>query len=178
MKRVTCVLALVLMVALCVPNAAFAKPVDQAGQTGQAEQGDNPGQDGQIEDGDNPGQEASGGKESCNLWKKIKAWMKAKAEKDAALLEKLMLIAKKDLEMCLSTMSGKGSCAKNIIPAVGHLNHALKALKDGKPPRHLKKAYKHLQKRISHAKFYIVMFNFDEASQRVESALEVIGELN
>ncbi len=152
-------------------------PADQNDQAGQVGQGDDAGQSDQAGQADQvPGQ-----KKGCGLWqfiKKLFAKDPAKEAKQAELLKKLLVLADKDLELALNTLAGKEKSYKKVIPAVGHLNHALSALGKAHPPKHLKPAFKQLSKRISHAKFYLVAFDFEEASARIESAKDYIGQLD
>jgi len=149
-------------------------PPDQDGDEGQTP-GQNPGQNpGQTPD-QTPGQ---GGKFCGKLWESIKKLFTKDPAQQAEQLKKLLVLTVKDLELCLNTIDGKEKKYKNVVPAVGHLNHALSALDKAHPPKHLKPAFKELSKRISHAKFYLVVADFEEVQARVQSAIDYIGELN
>ena len=161
MTKISLALVVVLMFSFLVPAASFAGATDP-GQGGDPEQGSE--QDGK----------------KCCLWEMIKKLLaKPTPEQQAELLAKLLVLAKKDLELAAGTIEGKGcNYFKNVIPAIGHLNHALSAIGKGKPPKHLKPAFKELTKRISHAKFYLVANDLDEARSRIDAAADYIGELN
>jgi hypothetical protein len=179
MKLVSRLSVLVLAALLCVSGPLFAGPSqDQsqsqaipvqlsADQAGQADQGD----------ADQGQSDKNGG--NCLIEKIKKLFCK---EKDPAALkeamQKLLEIIVRDLDLCLNSIDGKDANYLKAFPAIGHLNHALSALGKVKPPKHLKVVFKQVNKRISHAKFYLVMNSFDEAAARVESAKEYIASLN
>lgn len=170
-------LALVLCFAVTFAAPAFAgnetpAPTQPpASEPGQGDQGQ--GDQGQADQG-NP----KDGKGCCilDLIKKIFCHPKDEAAlKDA--MQKLLTLTASDLQLCLDTISGKDVPYCKVIPAVGNLNHALSALDKIDPPKTLKPILKELHKRISHAKFYLVVNDRDEAENRVRAALEYIGTL-
>ncbi len=179
MKKASLLVLLALMVSFLSPLTGFAgqsqtpapAPVPEVGQGQDGGQSDQAGQVDQI-----------GQSKGCGLWafikKNLKKLFAKNPEQDAELLKKLLILAAKDLELALNAIDGKDKCYKKAFPAVAHLNHALSALHKGRPPKHLKPAFNQLEKRISHAKFYLVVFDFDEASARIEAAKDYIGELN
>ena len=190
MKKACFLVLVALMVSFLSPVTGFAgqsqqtpAPVPEVGQGDDAGQGDQVGQGDDAGQSDQAGQadQVPGQKKGCGLWqfiKKLFAKDPAKEAKQAELLKKLLVLADKDLELALNTLDGKEKSYKKVIPAVGHLNHALSALGKVRPPKHLKPAFKQLSKRISHAKFYLVAFDFEEASARIESAKDYIGHLD
>lgn len=181
MKKVSFLVLAALLIAFLSPLTCFAgqsqdhdpasmPDVAQGDESGQSDQSDQAGEADQI-----------GQSKGCGLWKFIKTHLEEavakKSEKNAELLKKLLVLVSKDLELALGAIDGKKTSYRNVIPAVGHLNHALSALGKCHPPRHLKPAFKQLAKRISHAKFYLVTFDLDEATARIEAAREYIGDL-
>lgn len=179
MTRHFSLLALVLCFALTVAAPVFAgnenpgQNQPPASDQGQADPGQN--DQGQTDQG-SPEQ----GKDKCSLLdllKKIFCHPKDEAALKEAM-QKLLTMTAQDLQLCLDTIAGKDSCyLKNVVPAVGNLNHALSALDKIHPPKHLKPVFKELHKRISHAKFYLVVNDREEAENRVRAALEYIGTL-
>ncbi|MFZ2958179.1 MAG: hypothetical protein WA705_14925 [Candidatus Ozemobacteraceae bacterium] len=193
MKKVFLTVFIALMGSFLFAPAAFAKghpgqsaPADPAPQTpapAPVPGDDNPGQDDQSDQAGQAGQsdqsnQVPGEKAGCGLWKFIKKLMDKHAAKDAAELKKLLVIADKDLELCLNSISGKGKCYSAVFPAVEHLNHALHALGKCHPVKALRKPFKELEKRISHAKFYLIVYDFEEVQARIESARDLIGTLD
>lgn len=171
MKQVTLALFVALMVFTLVPTGTFAAA--QPGQAAPAPEvgADTAGQAGQ-------GEAQTPGKPGCGLWEFIKKYFVKDPAQEAEALKKLLILADKDLELCLNTLGGKEKNYLKVFPAVGHLNHALAAINKGHPPKYLKPCFKELVKRISHAKFYLVAYDFSEAEARVKAAKDYIGDIN
>ncbi|RCK78280.1 MAG: hypothetical protein OZSIB_1657 [Candidatus Ozemobacter sibiricus] len=179
MTKATHLVLVALLVSFLFPLTGMAgqsqnpapAPAPEVGPGGDSGQSDQAGQADQI-----------GQSKGCGLWafikKNLKKLFEKNPEQDAELLKKLLVLAAKDLELALQAIDGKDKCYAKAFPAVGHLNHALSALHKGRPPKHLKPAFKQLEKRISHAKFYLVVYDFEEAAARIEAAKDYIGELN
>lgn len=165
-SRSLCVL--VLMAVFFVVPMAGAGVVDAP--TGQADQSGQTDQAGQTDQ--------SGGKGSDCA---ILAWVKNLFHKDPALQKEAMLklleLVVKDIELALNTLSGKDVCYLKMFPAMEHVNHALKTLNKIHPPKHLKEVFKQVEKRLSHTKFCLVVKDTDEASARLQAALEYIKTL-
>ncbi len=93
------------------------------------------------------------------------------------VMKQLMDLVAKDLQLCLTSLEGKGKSYLNAFPALGHLNHACCALGKVNPPKPFKKVIWEIAKRINCAKFYVLMYSFDEAKTRVQSLIEYLGTL-
>ncbi len=91
--------------------------------------------------------------------------------------QQLLALVGKDLQLCISALEGKKVNYTNAFPAMGHLNHALSTLKKIEVSKLNKKVLKELSKRISHARFYLVMYDFDETKNRVNMAIEFVGTI-
>jgi hypothetical protein len=91
--------------------------------------------------------------------------------------KQLMEMVVKDLQLCLSGIEGKKPSFCDAFPAIAHLNHALKTLGKIQITAAYKPVMKELHKRISHARFYLVMHDYDEAAKRITETLDYIAKL-
>jgi|GEM_PF-6571715 len=96
---------------------------------------------------------------------------------DQQVMKELMDLVVRDLQLCLTSLDGKGKSYLNGFPALGHINHAEITLCRIHPPKPFNKVVYEIQKRLFCAKFYVLMYNYDEVKSRVTSLIEYIGTL-
>jgi hypothetical protein len=148
----------------------------QYGQAGQHGQYGQTGQHGQYGQTGQHGQYGSYQHEQPKKCGGFFGWFKPKpcAHKKQANA-KLIQLVRMDLQLCLGEIEGKRPSYLACFPAMGHINHARSALDKIRTDRYDRRVIEQIRKRLGHVRFYLVMYNFNEATDRVYSLLNYLN---